>query len=929
MVADHLGVESRARAAGEEAVLGILGEQFGRGGRGATVGGARHDVTDEALHVPALFAEVHREPVEEFGVAGRLALRAEVAAGLHESKSEELLPEAVDRHAGGQGIGRREQPVGEVASVVGLLLGQRVEGRGHAAGHRFAGLVILPAGHHVRLTRLGQVGHDERRGDHVVEGLLAGFLGELRGAESVEHLLASLELVLEPPVEQALALGVGPLRGLLAADQVLEVTGKFGHAGALFLFGPELEGPLDVLGLFDAMADREAVPIDRAVELRESEAVDLHAGFQAELRDVDLELGPLAALGQFSGVDLLRRANASEGNRAFLAPVGAVVPSADVELEHDRLGQIGRLKVDPDGDHAVGRDVERGAVGEVILGDALGLALEGTLAAMHGTLAGFDEGRGVAGMLDLGLLREGVLEPDRLAGADGRRRGQGGGVDVFERGDGVTDGLLVRGDLGIEVLEALLLFGGRQHQHRRREQDVAVETGVGGAVEERVEGVELLGGHRVELVVVADRAARGEAHPDAHGGLGAVDGVAEEQLFVDRAAFAGGDVATVEAAGDALLAGHVRQEVAGELPGGELIEGQVVVEGLHDPVAVGPHAALVVEVQAVGIGVAGGVEPAAGHVFAVADGTEQALHDAFIGARGGVLEEGVDLGRRGRQAREVEGHATDEALGVGFGAGGQALLRHLGAEEGVDRRGALRGGRDFRTDRDFEAPMLAVDGAFGDPAAKEVDLRRRDLLMRLGRRHDLFRVLAEDALDELARLGVARLHGLDAVIDRGGAFGGVEAEVGLALLGVEAVASEAVVGEDGPDVPVEVQFRVGGREAGGDEQEAEGGGTHGLLGKGGFGGEEGFGVATADLKGADGGEVGVGGRQGLRAGGIDVAGAGQGGGDFLLGFDDLRHEDVLVVAEARVDAEEQDQVRRTEVGAETLQHLRKIGGVDG
>jgi hypothetical protein len=93
--------------------------------------------------------------------------------------------------------------------------------------------------------------------------------------------------------------------------------------------------------------------------------------------------------------------------------------------------------------------------------------------------------------------------------------------------------------------------------------------------------------------------------------------------------------------------------------------------------------------------------------------------------------------------------------------------------------------------------MLAVGCALGDPAAEEVELRGRDLFVRFGRWHDLFRVFAQDAFDELAGLGVAGLHGLDAVMDRISAFGGVEAQVGLALLGVEAMAGEAVVGKDG------------------------------------------------------------------------------------------------------------------------------------
>ena len=330
---------------------------------------------------------------------------------------------------------------------------------------------------------------------------------------------------------------------------------------------------MEVLGFLDAMADRESVPEDRAVELREGEAVDLHAWLKAELGDIDLQLGPLAGFGQFAHVHFLWCAHLAEGDGAFLTPECAVVPAAHVELEHDRLGEVLGLEVGPNGDDAVGRDHERGTIGEEVLGDTFGGALEGPLAAVHRALAGFDEGRGVARVLDLGLLRESVLEPDRLAGADGRRRRERGGVDVFEGGYGVAHGLEVSSDFNVEVLEALFLFGGSQLQHWRGQQDIAVHGRVGRAVEERVERVELLGRDWIKLVVVADRAARGEAHPHAHGGVGAIDRVAEEQLVVDGAAFAGGHVASVETAGDALFTGRVRLKVAGELPGGEHVKG--------------------------------------------------------------------------------------------------------------------------------------------------------------------------------------------------------------------------------------------------------------------------------------------------------------------------------------------------------------------
>ena len=82
--------------------------------------------------------------------------------------------------------------------------------------------------------------------------------------------------------------------------------------------------------------------------------------------------------------------------------------------------------------------------------------------------------------------------------------------------------------------------------------------------------------------------------------------------------------------------------------------GMFAVEGVDHPVAVGPHLAVVVEVQAVRVAVAGGVEPVAGHVLAVAGGGEQPVDDRFVGFGPVVGEEGVDLLERRRQAGQVE-----------------------------------------------------------------------------------------------------------------------------------------------------------------------------------------------------------------------------------------------------------------------------------
>jgi len=117
------------------------------------------------------------------------------------------------------------------------------------------------------------------------------------------------------------------------------------------------------------------------------------------------------------------------------------------------------------------------------------------------------------------------------------------------------------------------------------------------------------------------------------------------------------------------------------------------------------------------VGIARGVEPAAGHVFAIARRGQEAFDDLIIGLRRGVGEEGVDLCGRRREAGQVERHAAEEAGFVGFRRGLQALDGKLGVQERVDRRGAGRGRGHRRTHRGLETPVLTVGRAFGDPAA--------------------------------------------------------------------------------------------------------------------------------------------------------------------------------------------------------------------
>ena len=124
--------------------------------------------------------------------------------------------------------------------------------------------------------------------------------------------------------------------------------------------------------------------------------------------------------------------------------------------------------------------------------------------------------------------------------------------------------------------------------------------------------------NRVEFMIVA--AGTEEAHAKPHlGGSGhTVDDVLGAVFLVDNAALNGDGVVTIEAGGDALLQRGVGEQIAGQLFDGELVEGEVAVVGVDNPITPRPHVAVSVVLIAVGIGVTCRIKPIACHMFAVA-----------------------------------------------------------------------------------------------------------------------------------------------------------------------------------------------------------------------------------------------------------------------------------------------------------------------
>ena len=133
-----------------------------------------------------------------------------------------------------------------------------------------------------------------------------------------------------------------------------------------------------------------------------------------------------------------------------------------------------------------------------------------------------------------------------------------------------------------------------------------------GVVQEGEHPVVLFLRERVVLVVVALGALDRQAEDALADGVHPVEHrLHAELLGVDAALLVDHRVAE-EAGGDDLVLRRVRQQVAGDLLDDELVVRQVAVERVDDPVAVEPDLPRLVLLVAVGVGVAGRVEPDAG-----------------------------------------------------------------------------------------------------------------------------------------------------------------------------------------------------------------------------------------------------------------------------------------------------------------------------
>ncbi len=254
-------------------------------------------------------------------------------------------------------------------------------------------------------------------------------------------------------------------------------------------------------------------------------------------------------------------------------------------------------------------------------------------------------------------LDDAVYDGQRLFG----RRAPGGvprvpGADFLRRGQGLVLG---PGDVRKEGLEAVV---------------IVLEDGV-------------------ELVVVALRALHAHAHEHIRCDAGdLVQDVLPLGLRITLVVLVDGVAEKCGADGDFRVLRV--QLVARDLLAHELVVGFVAVEGLDDVVAVGPGIRTIgVEAVALGLGIAGEVQPVLRPALAVARGGEQLINEALVGAgafglgRGFVRLNGRSELRyflwRGRQAVQVKIDSPGQLLRGRLRGGSQPVFLQLGEDEGV------------------------------------------------------------------------------------------------------------------------------------------------------------------------------------------------------------------------------------------------------
>ncbi len=333
--------------------------------------------------------------------------------------------------------------------------------------------------------------------------------------------------------------------------------------------------------------------------------------------------------------------------------------------------------------------------------------------------------------------------------------------------------------------------------------------------EEGFHRVEILLRERVELVVVAFRAAECCPQPHRAGRPHPVGAVLRQVLLRLDAALGRRAVQAVVRRRHLLLHGRIRHQVARKLLPRELVERLVVAKGPQHVVAVGPHGPQIVAVESCAVGIPHRVQPVHRLHLGVARRSQQPVHHLLVGVPRLVLQKRANLFRRGRHAGQVERHPPQQRAPVGFRRWRQSLPRQPLLNESIDRvshRSPARlHGRHRRALHRLIGPVPLILRAFRHPLPDSLLLRGGQHFVCVLRRHDLSRICSKDPLNNSAGLRVAghdrdhtRLSLLRSL------FPDIQPQPHHPRTLIRPMAPKTGIRHNRPDIPVEPHLRESG-----------------------------------------------------------------------------------------------------------------------
>ena len=228
-VPDRLGLQAADGHPVQQPVVGIGGLRLGRGRAGHPERAAEDQLAHQSFDRPAVPDEPIGEVVEQLRVGGSIAEGAEVVDGRDEPPAEEVVPDAVHRHARRQRVGRIGDPPGEFQPPAADGRGRRLpvarQGPDHPAGDDRPDILRVPAEgdrlvlgrplrHGRRASGLGESGFDlpERLEERA----------EPNGGRRVEVQQSALD---EPGEQAGPGLGIGQVGQRAVAHR----RERFGH----------------------------------------------------------------------------------------------------------------------------------------------------------------------------------------------------------------------------------------------------------------------------------------------------------------------------------------------------------------------------------------------------------------------------------------------------------------------------------------------------------------------------------------------------------------------------------------------------------------------------------------------------------------------------------------------------------------------------